>query len=215
MGGAAAVMRVSVSWGLQARLWLARLGVANILAVLACAAGVSAWLYWLYWLPQLRARVQEQQRILPLRLAQMASDGLPPAPSAPVPATHGLASFYEALGDARFTEQQIKTMFAIAGDLGLRLDRAQYKSAADGNGRFQTYQIILPVKAGYGQLRQFSEQMLASLPFAALDEMSLRRDAIGQPALDAQLRFTLFLAPTRQAAAADLASAAQARTQVP
>ncbi len=182
---------------LQARLGLARLGVARLLAAVVCVVGAVAWLQLL---PQWRAGLQAQQLALQARAAAGARVAapvvLPPSPA------RGLATFYDALGEPRFAEQQLKTMFAIAGDIGLALDKAEYKSAADANGRFHTYQIVLPVKGSYAQLRQFCEQMLAAIPFAALDEMNLRREAIGDTQLEGRLRFTLYLAEPASSVAA-------------
>ena len=56
-----------------------------------------------------------------------------------------------------------------------------------------TYQIVLPVKGGYQPLWQFAMQGLRDMPFASLDEVSFRRDAIAEPVVEARLRFTLYL----------------------
>ena len=194
--------QVVFSGSLQLRLWLMRFGLVNTLVVLALVAGTAAWLVLL---PELRSRLFMQQQLLPTRLAQDQAGRLQAATEPPSASARALAAFYEALGESRFVEQQLKTMFVIAGDLGLKLDQAQYKSGADIQGRFQTYQIVLPVKGSYDQLRQFCEQMLAAIPFAALDEMDLQRDAAGQPLLEARLRFTLFLADSRPLAGNDVA----------
>lgn len=191
------MMQLVSLWGLQLRLRLARLGLANLLALLFLVAGAVAWLVLL---PELHSRLRVQQQILPARLAQYQAGQLPAAAAPPRPSVRALAAFYDTLGDSRYAEQQLKTMFAIAAGLGLQLDLAQYKSAADDPGRFQTYQIVLPVKGSYQQIRQFCEQMLAAVPFAALDEMDLQRDAASESVLQARLRFTLFLVDPRRLA---------------
>jgi hypothetical protein len=180
---------VFASWYLRVRLALAALGpVAAVAIVLCLAAALSlAWL--------LPARALQGQRLAaalnqamtpPLRLA------LPSA--APASADHNLALFYDTLGERRYAEQQVKTLFALAQKTGLVLSQGEYKSAYDQKGRFHTYQVNLPVKGSYGAIWQFGMQALRAIPFASLDEISFRRDTIGAPAVEARVRLTLYLA---------------------
>ena len=57
-----------------------------------------------------------------------------------------------------------------------------------------TYQVTLPVKGSYGAVWKFGMLALRAIPFASLDEISFRRDAIGDAAVEARLRLTLYLA---------------------
>ena len=79
------------------------------------------------------------------------------------------------------------------------MSRADYKFGADRNGRYRTYQIVLPVKGSYSAIRQFCEQTLLAIPFASLDEMNFKRDAIGSSTLEAKLHFTVYLADMQPA----------------
>jgi hypothetical protein len=51
----------------------------------------------------------------------------------------------------------------------------------------------VPLHADYPHVHAWLVQVLNQLPNAALDEVSLKRDNAGAPALDAKLRLTLFL----------------------
>ena len=55
------------------------------------------------------------------------------------------------------------------------------------------HQILLPVKGGYSEIRQFCEKTLRTLPFASLDDLSFKRETIGEAELESSLRFTLYL----------------------
>jgi hypothetical protein len=46
----------------------------------------------------------------------------------------------------------------------------------------------------FRSIEQFSEQVLADLPFAALEEVSFKRDSVGSRQLEARLKFVFFLA---------------------
>lgn len=193
-------------FGLQARLALARFGLVPGAACLLGLAGLCAWL-WL--VPHLRNQEQNQLRALDrARLALRSADAGSSAPAEPRSAAQErLAVFYDTLGDAHYAEQQVKTLFAIAAKNGLVLNLADYKFGEDRNGRYRTYQIVLPVKGPYGAIRQFCEQTLLAIPFASLDEMNFKRDAIANRTLEARLRFTLYL-NDRQRAGEDRESAA-------
>ena len=117
----------------------------------------------------------------------------PPAPASAGP-NENLALFYDTLGERRYAEQQVKTLFALAAKSGLVLSQGEYKGAFEQNGRFHTYQVNLPVKGSYGAIWQFGMQALRAIPFASLDEISFRRDTIGEPTVEARVRLTLYLA---------------------
>jgi len=84
-------------------------------------------------------------------------------------------------------------LFALASNSGLVLSQGEYKGTLDRDGRFHTYQIYLPVKGGYGAIWQFAVLALRAIPFASLDEISFRRDTIGESTVEAHLRITLYL----------------------
>ncbi|MES2298821.1 MAG: hypothetical protein V4582_17380 [Pseudomonadota bacterium] len=174
---------------LQLQLGVRRRGPVALLAAVLMLAAIAAWAWYL---PQ--AKVQ--------RAATAARAAAPvpgPAPAAltalaPPPTNeHNLAQFYEALGERRYAEQQLKTLFSLASKNGLSLSAGQYKEAYDRNARMHTYQLSLPVKGSYRAIWQFSLGALAEIPFASLDEVSFRREQIADPVADAHVRLTLYL----------------------
>jgi hypothetical protein len=170
---------------LRLRLWLAARGPISIGAAVLCVAAVLA----LAWLLPERA-LQGQRRAVALGLAALPE---PLAIAPPATANANLALFYDTLGERRYAEQQVKTLFALASKAGLVLSQGEYKGALDRNGRFHTYQINLPVKGTYGAIWQFAVLALRAIPFASLDEISFRRETIGEPTVEAHLRITLYL----------------------
>jgi hypothetical protein len=165
--------------------------------VLAGALVLAAAALWLALLPTLATRVGEQSR--QVARARVAP---PPKPvvTAPALAAARLTAFYDALGDAAHSEQIVAQLFDAADATGVALDKAEYKPARESAGRFETYTIILPVKGDYARLRRFAEKVLLAVPYAALDDMRFRRNSASDPAVEASLRFTVFL---RAAAPAD------------
>ena len=185
-----AVNRVSNRLTLAAFLLRLRFALADVnplrgIAALLCVAGAVA-LAWL--LPQ-------QERLARAHQAALARAAVPPPVevSAPVVANQNLAAFYGALGERRYAEQQVRTLFALAGKSGLSLSQGEYQSTRDERAALTTYQITLPVKGSYRAIWQFGLAALRAMPFASLDEISFKREAINDANVEARLRFTLYL----------------------
>ena len=169
--------------------WVGRLGTMRAIAVLICllAAGTANIL-----VPHLRSQEKNDRAVFVHAKNQLLSPLVNNA-EAGTPNADPLATFYDALGDSRHAEQQLKTLFDLAQKNNLRLSSAEYKSVPGKNSRVRTLQITLPVNATYPAIRQFAEQVLLAIPFASLDELRFRRDGIGNPLLEAHLRFSLYL----------------------
>ncbi|OON64723.1 hypothetical protein B0920_10650 [Massilia sp. KIM] len=183
-------MRAAGLW-LRLRLALGRINppVAAVLALLAAGAFALAWL--------LAAREELERDYAAARQAARAPAPVRAAPPpAPPSSDQNLAEFYAALGARRDVEHQLKSLFALAGKHGLALQQGEYRSSYDRAARLHTYQINLPVKGAYGAIWQFVFAALRALPHASLDDLSFRRDSIGDPQVEARLRLTLYLLET-------------------
>jgi hypothetical protein len=187
-------LSLNAPW-LRLRLALAATGPIVFGALALCVLALAA----LAWLVQARELV-DLARVEARRVAALP----PPAPVrvATPPATddYHLALFEAALGERRNAEQGVKTLFKLAGQAGLTLRQGEYKTAYDRNARLHTYQVTLPVKGNYGAIWQFALGALRAIPFAALDEISFKRDAIGEATVEARLRLTFYLTERQGAA---------------
>lgn len=175
-----------------AALWLRlRLATRAVGPVAGAAlALIVAAVLVLAWTVVARERqVQRQGAALVRAAAPAPAPMLAPAPSS----SANLALFYTALGERRYAQQQLKTLFDIAAKTGLVLRQGEYKAAYDQNGKLYTYQVTLPVKGSYGAVWQFALLSLRAIPFAALDDIAFRRDEIGAAGVEARVRFTLYL----------------------
>jgi hypothetical protein len=180
-------LSLNAAW-LRLRIALAAAGPVVFGALALCLLALAATA----WLVQARELV-DTARAEARRVAALP----PPAPAlaAAPPATddYHLALFEAALGERRHAEQGVKTLFKLAGKSGLTLRQGEYKAAYDRNARLHTYQVTLPVKGSYGAIWQFALGALRAIPFAALDEISFKRDAIGEANVEARLRLTFYL----------------------
>jgi hypothetical protein len=179
-------MNLPVMW-LRVRLAIATWNPVAVGAAVLCIAGVAT-LAWLWQAREVLDRQQELARrtaALPVR---------PVDEAAPPTVNENLHAFHEALGERQYAEQQVKTLFDLAAKTGLVLREGEYKSGYDKNAALYTYQVTLPVKGSYRAIWQFAMLLLRAIPFASLDEVSFRRDAIGEANVEARLRLTLYLA---------------------
>ncbi|MFZ6755233.1 hypothetical protein ACO0KY_17865 [Undibacterium sp. Dicai25W] len=104
-----------------------------------------------------------------------------------------LNKFNDNLGQKKYVEQQLKTILALAQDAQLLVNSGDYKFDHDPVGGFFIYHMQFPIKGTYKQIRQFSEQVLLMIPYASLEEITFKRDAIGSPLLEAKLAFNIYV----------------------
>jgi hypothetical protein len=178
-------MNLTASW-LRLRLALRAMNPVLPAAVVLCAAGFAT----LAWVVPARERLEEEGA------AARRAARLPPPLAAPVAsggAPENLALFRAALGRQADVEPRLATLFRIAAKTGLVLRQGEYKRGFERNAQVHTYQIDLPVKGSYAQVWQFALLALRAMPYAALDDISFKRDSIGEAAVEARLRFTLYL----------------------
>lgn len=149
--------------------------------------------YYAFLLPEQRqvlAQVKEESERLRrdyLRAAEAARAGRPDTRQA-------LARFYARLQPIDQAGGLLQAIQAAAADHGLAAGAAEYKLVKDKNaGALAEYQVLLPLKGSYRQLRGFVGQVLAQVPGAALTDFHVRRETIASPELEARLRFTLYL----------------------
>lgn len=104
-----------------------------------------------------------------------------------------LNAFHEMLGEKKHVEQQVKTILSLANESGINLKAGEYQLSENSAGKYFSYRVQLPVKASYSQIRKFTEQVLLAIPYASLDEMSFKREAVSGVAVDSKLVFTIYL----------------------
>jgi hypothetical protein len=118
---------------------------------------------------------------------------VPVAAAQPPSARQSLDAFYDALGDRRYTEQQVRTLFDLAARNHLVLSEGEYKAGYDKASGVHSLQVLLPLKGSYVAIWEFAMDALRAIPFAALDELTFRRDSIADRKVEARLRLTLYL----------------------
>lgn len=94
------------------------------------------------------------------------------------------------------TENQLNgelgRLIAMASEQGLQIPNGDYRLMPGKDGLFDRYVLNLPVKGSYRKIRNYVSAVRAEFPDLAVDDITLRRDSIGNTDVEAQLRFVLF-----------------------
>jgi Tfp pilus assembly protein PilO len=161
-------------------------GVAGIALIVFAAA---AWLSAIVPATEERDLLQLEADKLERRTRGAATAGARP-PTAP----EQLATFYAFFPAAASTPDWLGKIHAAAAAKGLTLASGEYKIAKAGSPRLARYQITLPVQGTYPQIRGFIGAVLADVPAAVVEEVSLRRESVESAKLEARVRITLYIA---------------------
>ena len=116
---------------------------------------------------------------------------LPGAPNGD--AGEQLATFYAFFPRSDSSPAWLAKIHAAAQAKGIVLQSGEYRLDRRADQRLARYQITLPVTATYPQIRAFIGEVLAEVPAAALEEITLRRESAASPTVEARIRFALFL----------------------
>jgi Tfp pilus assembly protein PilO len=135
-------------------------------------------------LADLRAEAERLQRRLQMSGSAAGAKGTP---------AEQLATFYAFFPSPQSSPDWLGKIHAAARAKGLVLRSGEYKLERSADQRLVRYQITLPVAGSYAQIRGFVGQVLADVPAAALEEITLRRESVSSPVLEARIRLTLYL----------------------
>jgi len=157
-------------------------GIAGIGVLAACAAMYASALR------PLEARVAAERAALAQGAARTAAGGA----QALTPEA-GLAAFYNYFATGVGAEQQLERLFALARRHQLELLQGTYRYNRAPGERLARYEVTLPVKGTYAQIRRFLAAALNDVPVASLDRIAFERKRAADSQVEASIRFTLFL----------------------
>lgn len=124
---------------------------------------------------------------------QPGVEGVREKPSDPV---RQLAEFYSFFPKSSQAPDDLAKLHGLAAVHNVQLDQGTYRLVHDRVGKLLMYEIALPVKGDYSQLRKFMSQALTEIPYLSLDGVSFQRQKAGDATLESQIKFTLFLVET-------------------
>lgn len=177
-----ALSTISDVW-LDFRLLLRRAGDARLLAIaLLLSAGLAHFVVTPYLDQKTealrqktdeirRAPVSTNQKSLQQERYQSFLDRLPPMEERPA---------------------VLKTLFEASSSSGIVLSQAEYQLQRNDLGGYFRLRMSVPVTASYPKLRTFLDTVLGQAPSASIDEISLHRETVNNPAVSANLKLSIY-----------------------
>lgn len=104
-----------------------------------------------------------------------------------------LVTYYRFFPSQTSAPVWLGKIYKAAREQNIQLEQGEYRANRDKDGKLARYRITLPVKGTYLQVRRFVASVLTDVPIASLDQISFERQKIGDEALDAKIRLTLYL----------------------
>jgi hypothetical protein len=89
--------------------------------------------------------------------------------------------------------QAIETLYQVAAAHQLSLQEVVYQDQQTEGETLVIYAIDFNVQQAYPQLKEFLIDLLAALPYLALEQVSFERKDIAQTQIQSHFRFKLFL----------------------
>jgi hypothetical protein len=169
------------------RRGIARIGWAGVAGLVLLLFGIGFSLTAIQNERAQLARAEGRAASLHTRIREAARGGI-----TLTGAEAQLADFYSFFG-IRDTTIWLDKIYAIAAKHNLTLDQGEYRVTPDKTGKLIRYEVTLPLKGSYVQLREFLDDVLTEVPVAALDDVGFKRESIGTTTLEARVKLTLFL----------------------
>ena len=175
-----------LKYQLQRLQWQGITGIALLLASLLLTVGML--------IPQVKSTNALTTEIEKLRREMPRHQGkwIDHSPQA------SLNTFYRFLPPENEANAILATVLSIAGDNGLAPDKGEYVLVRNSQAAYSRYQISLPVRGSYLEIRKFVSQVLNAVPSIALTDISFKRPSIDSGEVEARLRWTLFLSGPEQ-----------------
>jgi hypothetical protein len=113
--------------------------------------------------------------------------------AAPVVPQRQLDDFRSKLPTQPQATVAIDKIYALAAQERITLSRGEYSLGIDPKTHLARYQILLPVRGSYPQLRRFMHALLRQLPAVVVEDLELQRKKIADTDLNGRIRMTLYL----------------------
>jgi len=161
----------------ETRRFLRAAGIAGAAGIACAAAGLVVFVLGV----EPAGREIDGERHALEKLQSRVSQAQRGAAAGPRTTAERLGAFYAFFPRVEALPDWLDKVFAAAARQSISLEKGEYTLARERDGKLARYQLLLPVKAPYPQLRAF------------LDSVTFQRESIATPQVEAQFRFTLVL----------------------
>ncbi|WP_019143020.1 type 4a pilus biogenesis protein PilO [Noviherbaspirillum massiliense] len=164
--------------------WPARIGIALL-------ASAAAFHFSVHQPMQLRLARLEQEAVAARKTAATVARDQAGREVRSIDAR--VDAFYQYFPAKKATPDLLNTIYRAAAQQTIQLTQGEYRIQPSKVDKLLGYQVSLPVRGSYAQIRKFIVQVLREVPAASLDELSFKREAIDSTEVEAKVRLTLYL----------------------
>jgi len=170
------------------RFALANLQVLPLIALLLVVAAVMVQIFLL---PAREAAIEQAEHHL-TRLERSTRHALIERQSDRVSPEATRQRLLERFPSENQLNSELGRLIELATQQGLQVPSGDYRLIPGKDGLFDRYVLNLPVKGSYQTIRRFVSAVRSEFPDLAIEDITLRRDNIGNTEVEAQFRFVLF-----------------------
>lgn len=173
------------AWWTRCRSSLGMGGVCGVLAVFA-SAGVHGVL------------VQQREAELAVVNARAAETRSLAAASPQATPAERAAAFEAQFPQADTLPDWLERIEAASAATGVVVERTDYRVSSEAPAGLARYQIALPVKGTYTQVRAFVAALLEAVPTLVLTDIDFKRESIAAGTIDARVNVAVYLRGVRR-----------------
>lgn len=100
--------------------------------------------------------------------------------------------FLNTMQKDKLVESDLNRIFEIAFKNDIDLPQGDYQWTVDPLSSYSKFQITYPVVAPYSSVEKFVTQVLLEMPWMSLNTFDIKRNAIGDAEVNADLVFTMY-----------------------
>ncbi len=104
-----------------------------------------------------------------------------------------LQVFYDFFPRVDSSPFWIRELVQLAKKHGVELNSSEYRLVNETEARLARYEMILPVKGRYPQIRAFMSAALEAVPAMAISAIAIKRENITSDRLEVRLEINLYL----------------------
>jgi hypothetical protein len=105
----------------------------------------------------------------------------------------GLQLFYEFFPSFDSTPFWINEVVQSAAEHAVEISGTEYRLVREKDLKLARYEMLVPVRGKYSQVRGFIADALRAVPPMALVDVAIKREGVESELLDANLKFNLYL----------------------
>ncbi len=136
-------------------------------------------------------KLKERAETLKMQL-RAGSDGMPVAEKN-LTNDQALQAFYEFFPRFDSSPFWIRELVRVAQKQGVEINSSDFRLTLERDWRLSRYDIILPVRGRYAQIRAFMADVLQAVPAMAITDFVIKRDDVQSEQLDVRLEMSLYL----------------------